>query len=41
MKRYLITLEVESDTDPRGWMFADTLVIEEEYKVIKIEEGKK
>lgn len=41
VKKYLITLEVESDTDPREWMFADSLVIEEEYKVIKIEEGER
>ena len=36
--KYLITLEVESDTDPREWVFQDTLVIDEEYQVINIEE---
>lgn len=41
MSKYRITLEVESDTDPRGWVFQDTLVIDEEYQVINIEEAGK
>ena len=36
--RYTITLEVESDTDPRGWYYGDTLIIDEEYEVKNVEE---
>ena len=38
--KYTITLEVESDTDPREWYYGDTLVIDEDYQVIKVEESK-
>ena len=38
MAKYLMTLEVESDTDPREWYLPDTLVIDGEYKLMKVEE---
>ena len=39
MSKYRITLEVESESDPRDWTFQDILVIDEPYQVLKIEEG--
>lgn len=38
MSKYLITLEVESDTNPNEWYLPDTLVIDDDYKLIKVEE---
>ncbi len=40
MSRYLITLEVESETDPKEWYWGDTLIIDEDYEVLTIEKGK-
>lgn len=38
MSKYLVTLEIDSDTDPREWYLPDTLVIEEDYKLIRVED---
>ena len=35
--KYRITIEVEAETDPRDWVFEDTLIIDEPYEVISIE----
>jgi hypothetical protein len=40
VSRYLITLEVESETDPKEWYWGDTLIIDEDYEVLTIEKGK-
>ena len=40
MSKYQITLEVESDNDPREWVFQDSLVIDGTYEVVNIEEVK-
>jgi len=40
MEKYLITLSVKSETDPRDWYFGETLVIDEDYEVINIEKIK-
>ena len=37
MPKYQITLEVESNTDPREWYLPETLIIDEEYQLIKVE----
>ena len=36
MKKYLLTLEIETETDPREWYFGDVLVIDEPYQVVKV-----
>lgn len=38
-KRYIITVSVESDTDPREWHYGDTLVIDEEYEILGVDEA--
>ena len=38
MTRYILTLALESESDPREWLFEDTLIIDEPYKVTNIEE---
>lgn len=38
-KTYKITLEVTSETNPKEWYFGDTLVIDEEYNVVSVEEA--
>jgi len=38
--KYQITIEIESDTDPRDWCLGETLVIDEPYEVIQITGGK-
>lgn len=38
MSKYLVTLEIDTDTDPREWYLPDTLVIEEDYKLIRVED---
>jgi len=35
--KYRITIEVEAETDPRDWVFEETLIIDEPYKVVSIE----
>jgi hypothetical protein len=36
MAKYLVTLKLESDTDPREWYLPDTLVIEEAYELYEV-----
>jgi len=38
MPKYLVTLEIDSDTDPREWYLPDTLVIDEDYRLVKVED---
>ena len=38
MPKYILTLQVESDTNPKDWYFGDTLIIDEEYELLKVEE---
>lgn len=38
MPKYLLTLQVESDTNPKDWYLGDTLIIDEEYELLKVEE---
>lgn len=38
MSKYRITLEVESEGDPRLWTLQDSLIIDEPYEVLNIEE---
>jgi hypothetical protein len=38
MKTYRMTIELKSETDPADWLFTDTLIIDEEYRVIHIKE---
>jgi hypothetical protein len=38
MTRYVMTLEIESDSDPRDWLYTDRLIIDGEYQVLDIEE---
>lgn len=40
MEKYIITLEIKTETDPREWYFGDTLIIDDEYEVINIEKIK-
>lgn len=37
-KKWMIFLEVETDTDPNGWAWDSPLVIDEPYTVMSIEE---
>ena len=37
--KYIITLEVDSETDIHDWVFEETLIIDEPYKVLRIEEA--
>jgi len=36
--KYILTLQVESDTNPKDWYLGETLVIDEEYELLKVEE---
>lgn len=38
MPKYLVTLEIESEMDPRDWYLPDTLVIDEKYQLVKVED---
>lgn len=38
MKKYLVLLEIESESDPRDWYLPEVLVIDDEYKLVKVEE---
>ena len=38
MPKYQITLEIESESDPREWIWGDTLIIDENYGLLKVEE---
>jgi len=38
MRKYQITLEIESETNPREWCWGDTLIIDENYQVLNVEE---
>jgi hypothetical protein len=40
VSKYLITLEIESETDPSEWYWPETLIIDEDYQVLTIEKGK-
>jgi hypothetical protein len=39
MKRYVLTVEVESESDPRDWTLQDSLIIDGPYEILKVEEG--
>jgi hypothetical protein len=38
MNKYQITLEIESEIDPREWIWGDTLIIDENYQVTEVRE---
>jgi hypothetical protein len=38
-KTYTITLELECDSDPSEWVYPEVLVIDEPYRVKKVEEN--
>jgi hypothetical protein len=38
MSKYILTLQVESNTNPKDWYLGETLIIDEEYELLNVEE---
>jgi hypothetical protein len=38
MPKYILTLQVESDTNPKDWYLGDTLIIDDEYQLLDVKE---
>ena len=36
--KYIITLELESESDPREWLIEDKLIIDEPFTILEITE---
>jgi hypothetical protein len=39
-RRFRIVIEIEAESDPREWVFEDTLMIDDPYRIEAIEEVK-
>jgi hypothetical protein len=39
MNKYEITLEIETDLDPREWTLGEVLIIDEPYQITQIKEA--